>query len=121
MVQDDDGYIHDHVAATFHAAHYYRLIGEETPKAEAMLKRVLRDQKADGSWMLNPPSRDRHATFDAAFILRQLGGDRPEAQSGAGRRPRSGRCRAATRTAGSATSPAARPTPTRASSRSARW
>ena len=33
-----------------------------------MLKRVLRDQKADGSWMLNPPARDRHATFDAVFI-----------------------------------------------------
>jgi hypothetical protein len=45
-----------------------------------MLKRVLRDQKADGSWMLNPPARDRHATFDAAFIIRQLGGARPEAR-----------------------------------------
>ena len=43
-----------------------------------MLKRVLRDQKADGSWMLNPPARDRHATFDAVFILRQLGGERDE-------------------------------------------
>lgn len=78
MVQTDDGYINDHVANTFHAAHYYRLIGEDVPKADAMLKRVLRDQKADGSWMLNPPARDRHATFDAVFILRQLGGDRPE-------------------------------------------
>lgn len=80
MVQDDDGYINDHVAATFHAAHYYRLVGEEVPKAGPMLKRVLRDQKADGSWMLNPPARDRHATFDACFILRQLGGDSPEAK-----------------------------------------
>jgi geranylgeranyl transferase type-2 subunit beta len=80
MVQDDDGYLHEHVAATFHAAHYYRLIGEDVPKAEAMLKRVLRDQKPDGSWMLNPPARDRHATFDAAFIIRQLGGERPEAK-----------------------------------------
>jgi hypothetical protein len=78
MVQDEDGYLHEHVAATFHAAHYYRLIGEEVPKAEAMLRRVLRDQKPDGSWMLNPPARDRHATFDAAFIVRQLGGGRPE-------------------------------------------
>lgn len=78
MVQDDDGYINDHVAATFHAAHYYRLIGEDVPKADAMLKRVLRDQKEDGSWMLNPPARDRHASFDACFILRQLGGDKPE-------------------------------------------
>jgi hypothetical protein len=80
MVQADDGYINDHVAATFHAAHYYRLVGEDVPKADAMLKRVLRDQKADGSWMLNAPARDRHASFDAAFIVRQLGGDKPEAK-----------------------------------------
>src|SRR5262249_60223734 len=80
MVQAEDGYISDHVAATFHAAHYYRLIGEDVPKGEAMLKRVLRDQKPDGSWMLNAPARDRHATFDAVFIVRQLGGDRPEAR-----------------------------------------
>jgi prenyltransferase beta subunit len=72
MVQDDDGYIHDHVASTFHAVHYYRLIGEKTPKGDKILARVLRDQKADGSWMLNMPSRDRHATFDAAFVIRQL-------------------------------------------------
>lgn len=80
MMQDADGYINDHVAATFHAAHYYRLIGADVPRAEAMLKRVLRDQKPDGSWMLNPPARDRHATFDAVFIVRQLGGDRVEAR-----------------------------------------
>jgi prenyltransferase beta subunit len=80
MVQEADGYINNHVAATFHAAHYYRLIGEDVPNAEPMLKRVLRDQKPDGSWMLNPPARDRHATFDAVFIIRQLGGDRPEAK-----------------------------------------
>jgi geranylgeranyl transferase type-2 subunit beta len=78
MVQAEDGYLNDHVAATFHAVHYYRLMGEPTPRAEAMLKRTLRDQKADGSWLLNPPSRDRHAGFDAAIILRQLGKDRPE-------------------------------------------
>ena len=81
MAQSDDGYINDHVAATFHAAHYYRLVGEPVPKADAMLKRVLRDQKKDGSWMLNPPARDRHATFDACFIVRQLGGDTPEAKA----------------------------------------
>jgi geranylgeranyl transferase type-2 subunit beta len=80
MVQDADGYLNDHVAAPFHAAHYHRLIGEEVPKGGAMLKRVLRDQKPDGSWMLNAPARDRHATFDACFIVRQLGGDRPEAR-----------------------------------------
>jgi geranylgeranyl transferase type-2 subunit beta len=78
MAQAEDGYLNDHVAATFHAAHYYRLLGEPTPKAEAMLRRVLRDQKPDGSWLLNPPARDRHAAFDAVFVLRQLGGDRPE-------------------------------------------
>jgi hypothetical protein len=80
LVQTDDGYLHDHIAATFHAVHYYRLVGEATPRAEAILARVLRDQKPDGSWLLNPPARDRHATFDAAFVLRQLGRGRPECQ-----------------------------------------
>jgi hypothetical protein len=78
MVQAEDGYLNDHIAATFHAVHYDRLMGTATPRAEAMLARVLRDQKADGSWLLNPPSRDRHATFDACFVIRQLGRDRPE-------------------------------------------
>jgi geranylgeranyl transferase type-2 subunit beta len=78
MHQEADGYLHEHVAATFHAAHYYRLVGAPTPKAERIVERVLREQKPDGSWMLNPPARDRHATFDAAFCLAQLGGDRPE-------------------------------------------
>lgn len=78
MVQDDDGYLHDHVAATFHAVHYYRLIGQGVPKGERIVARLLRDQKADGSWMLNPPSRDRHATFDAVFTLRHLGGTRDD-------------------------------------------
>src|SRR5207248_68541 len=66
MIQAADGYLNDHVAATFHAVHYYHLLGEPTPRAEAMLRRTLRDQKPDGSWLLNPPSRDRHAGFDAA-------------------------------------------------------
>ncbi len=78
MVQADDGYLNDHIAATFHAAHYYRLVGEPTPKAEEMLDRIVRDQKADGSWLLNPPSRDRHATFDAVFTLHQLGQHRED-------------------------------------------
>ena len=73
MEQDADGYLHDHVAATFHAAHYYRLTGRDTPKADAMVRRTLLDQKPDGSWVRNPPARDRHATFDACFILKQLG------------------------------------------------
>jgi Prenyltransferase and squalene oxidase repeat len=75
MVQDEDGYLDRHIAATFHAAHYYRLTGRETPKADAMVRRTVRDQKPDGSWLLNPPARDRHATFDAVFVLRQLGGE----------------------------------------------
>ena len=73
MTQADDGYLDDHVAATFHLVHYYRLMGAATPKADAIVARVLRDQKADGSWLLNPPARDRHAGFDAAFCLTQLG------------------------------------------------
>jgi prenyltransferase beta subunit len=80
MVQADDGYLNDHIAATFHAVHYYRLLARETPKAEAILKRVLKEQKEDGSWLLNPPSRDRHATFDAVFVLRQLGKGRKDCQ-----------------------------------------
>ena len=80
MIQAEDGYLNDHIAATFHAVHYYRLLGEATPKADAILRRVLRDQKPDGSWLLNPPSRDRHATFDACFVLKQLGRGRPECQ-----------------------------------------
>src|SRR5262245_57095766 len=67
MVQDETGYTNDHVAATFHAAHYYRLVGEATPRSKEMVARVLRDQKPNGSWLLNMPARDRHATFDAVF------------------------------------------------------
>lgn len=78
MVQDADGYLGEHVAATFHLAHYYRLMGVATPKADKIVARVLRDQKPDGSWMLNPPARDRHATFDAMFCLTQLTKETPE-------------------------------------------
>ena len=71
-------YIGDHVASTFHAVHYYRLIGEPTPKAKGMVERVLRDQKEDGSWHLHPPDWDVHASYDALFILRQLGNPKDE-------------------------------------------
>ena len=81
MVQAPDGYLNNHIAATFHAAHYHRLVGEPTPMAERILERVLRDQKPDGSWLLNMPSRDRHATFDAVFTLRQLGQDRADCRA----------------------------------------
>lgn len=72
--QGEDGYLGEHVASSFHAVHYYRLIGEKTPKGESMLQRVLKEQHANGGWYLNPPSRDRHATFDAVFTIRHLGG-----------------------------------------------
>jgi prenyltransferase beta subunit len=77
MVQAEDGYVNNHIAATFHMVHYCRLSHAAMPKADAILKRVLQDQKPDGSWLLNPPARDRHATFDAVFVLRQLGKDDP--------------------------------------------
>ena len=87
-----------------------------------MLDRVLRDQKPDGSWLLNLPSRDRHATFDAVFTLRQLGERAAtDCRAAIERAARLGADAAATPTAASATSPAARPTPTRSTSRSARW
>jgi WD40 repeat protein len=73
MVQDETGYSNDHVAATFHASHYYRLVGEATPHAQEMVARIVRDQKRDGGWLLNMPGRDRHATFDAVFTLRHEG------------------------------------------------
>jgi geranylgeranyl transferase type-2 subunit beta len=81
MIQDETGYLNDHVAATFHASHYYRLVGEETPKSHEMLARVLRDQRPDGSWLLNMPSRDRHATFDAVFTLVQEGQGREDCRA----------------------------------------
>ena len=80
MVQADDGYMQNHIANTFHLAHYYALMGQPTPKAEAILKRVLKDQNANGSWLINPPARDRHATFDAVFTLVHLGKDRADCQ-----------------------------------------
>jgi prenyltransferase beta subunit len=80
MVQTGDGYMHNHIANTFHLAHYYALMGQPTPKTHAILTRVLKDQKPDGSWLINPPARDRHATFDAVFTIVHLGKDRPECQ-----------------------------------------
>jgi len=71
--QKEDGYLSNHVASTFHAAHYFRLIGQPTPLAVEMVNRVIKDQKEDGSWHLFEPDWDVHACFDALFILRQLG------------------------------------------------
>jgi geranylgeranyl transferase type-2 subunit beta len=78
MVQAPDGYLNEHIAATFHAVHYYRLVGEATPRAAAILARTLREQKGNGSWLIHPAARDRHATFDAVFVLKQLGKKSPE-------------------------------------------
>jgi geranylgeranyl transferase type-2 subunit beta len=79
--QTDDGYVGDHVAAAFHLAHFYRLLGRPTPRAERMLARVLHDQKPDGGWNIKEPDWDVHACFDAVFILRQLGGDRADVRA----------------------------------------
>ena len=57
---------------------FIRLIGEPTPRAEAMVARVLRDQKPDGGWNIKEPDWDVHSCFDAVFILRQLGGNEPK-------------------------------------------
>jgi sugar lactone lactonase YvrE/prenyltransferase beta subunit len=81
MVPDRDGYLNSHIAATFHSSHYYALVGEPTPMAEQMIARALRDQHRSGSWFLNEPARDRHATFDAVFTLRHEGGERADCQA----------------------------------------
>ena len=81
MIQDEDGYLNDHIAATFHASHYYALVGDPTPKAEQMIARILRDQAPDGSWLLNQPARDRHATFDAVFTLLHEGHGRADCRA----------------------------------------
>jgi prenyltransferase beta subunit len=74
--QAPDGYLQDHVAATFHLVHFYRLIGQPTPKAEAIVQRVLQDQRPDGGWQLaKDPRWDVHSCFDAVFVLRQIGGN----------------------------------------------
>jgi geranylgeranyl transferase type-2 subunit beta len=73
--QKEDGYLGDHVAAAFHMAHYFRLLGEPVPRSAEMVQRVLHDQQPDGGWHLKPPNWDVHACYDASFILRQLGGD----------------------------------------------
>jgi geranylgeranyl transferase type-2 subunit beta len=83
--QKADGYLGDHVAATFHMAHFFRLLGQPTPRAERMVERVLRDQKPDGGWNIKELDWDVHACFDAVFILRQLGGDREEVRAALGK------------------------------------
>ncbi len=79
--QAADGYLGDHVAATFHMVHFFRLIGQPTPRADAVVKRVLRDQQPDGGWHLKPHDWDVHSCFDAVFILRQLSWDSPASRA----------------------------------------
>ena len=78
--QAEDGYLGDHVAATFHLVHYFRLLGLPVPKARLIVARVLRDQTGDGGWNIKAPDWDVHSCFDAVFILRQLGGGSSEAR-----------------------------------------
>lgn len=80
MVQDNQGYLNSHIAATYHASHYYQLVGEPTPKSREMVERTLKEQNRNGSWLLNMPSRDRHATFDAVFVLHHEGPERKDCQ-----------------------------------------
>ena len=75
--QAADGYVQDHVAATFHLAHFFRLIDRAVPRAAEMVARTLHDQKENGGWDIKQPDWDVHACFDALFILRQLGGNAP--------------------------------------------
>jgi len=78
--QTPDGYLQNHVAAAFHAAHFYRLVGQDTPRAAQMVERTLKDQTSAGGWNFFDPNWDVHACFDAVFILRQLGGGAPRCQ-----------------------------------------
>ncbi len=52
MVQDETGYTNDHVAATFHASHYYRLVGEETPRSKEMVARKAKRARSKAGWQL---------------------------------------------------------------------
>lgn len=79
--QAADGYLGDHVAATFHMVHFFRVVGEPTPRAAAVVKRVLGDQRPDGGWHLKPPDWDVHSCFDAVFILRQLSWNSPASRA----------------------------------------
>jgi len=50
----------------------------ERPEIRRGIDFLVATQKPDGSWLLNPPARDRHAGFDAVFTLKHLGGDSAE-------------------------------------------
>ncbi|HET6384658.1 MAG TPA: prenyltransferase/squalene oxidase repeat-containing protein [Armatimonadota bacterium] len=79
--QAEDGYLGDHIASTFHMAHFFRLLGRPTPRAREMVRRTLRDQKPDGGWNIRASDWDVHACFDAVFVLRQLGDNSADIRS----------------------------------------
>jgi hypothetical protein len=83
--QTEDGYLQNHIAAAFHMAHFYRLVGEETPRAKQMVQRALKDQKPDGGWNIHEPSWDVHACFDAVYVLRQLDPKNADCRAGIAR------------------------------------
>ena len=69
-----DGYLGDHVAATFHLAHYFRLEAKNPhlrPAKWWLGCSAIRN--SDGGWNIREPDWDAHARFDAVFILYQLG------------------------------------------------
>jgi len=56
MRRSDQQALGDHVASAFQMAHYFRLVGQPTPKAKQMVARVLRDQKPNGGWNIKEPA-----------------------------------------------------------------
>jgi len=83
-----DGEVGGHVASTFHFVHFARLMGRRVPDAGKIAEKALAIQKRDGSFNRMPdPDWDVHATFDGAFVVRQLafGKARKKALGGAAR------------------------------------
>ncbi len=120
MIQDEDGYLNDHIAATFHASHYYALVGDPTPKAAQMINRILRDQNANGSWFLNQPAQigTRRSTRFSRCFTKGTGAPTAGRQSNV---PDAGHFRAATPTAALDTFLVRPRTRTPFISRPARW
>lgn len=79
--QAPDGYLANLVASTFHLVHFFRLIGQPTPRSSAVVEHVIKGQQPNGAWHHHPRSWDVHSCFDAVFILRQLGGNTPRCRA----------------------------------------
>jgi prenyltransferase beta subunit len=82
------GEVGGHVASTFHFVHFARMQDRSVPQDQAILDKTLSLQKRNGSFNRMPdPDWDVHATFDGAFIVRQLaiGQARDRALAGAAR------------------------------------